>query len=77
MTYWIAQNSMRNHTDVYHTDENCRHLSKANEKREVSKDRIEFHDLNECAYCAGTANLGKQSGNRKYQNLLKEAAQDG
>lgn len=40
-------------TTHYHTDESCRYLQETRNYRERSDRYIEWHELDECPYCAG------------------------
>jgi len=41
--------------NTYHTDRDCTRLQSAKSPRKIQPGEIEFHDLEECKFCAGTA----------------------
>jgi len=70
MTILITTSGSSHNTGVYHTNEDCRALSKT--YREISKDVLATMDLRECKYCAGEIN--PTGGSRKYQRMASNAA---
>lgn len=69
---WIPRNDFGRH-EVYHTDKNCPHLTRANKSSKVPLKTL-FDDAQECSFCKGDGSTNPSgSGEGHYESLVAAA----
>jgi len=73
MPRYVRTSTNNTKTTVYHTDESCRMLQRANHYREATENELGDRSLSECQYCSGEYEPTTEQ-TTKYQEALKQAA---